>query len=105
MNPRGMSMQKRRCRDGRGEKIINSISRNLDLPADTVSGYAHIEISGNRELILEGCKGVLEYTDCIIAMNTGKLTVKLCGCDMTIVSMQGSQAVIRGIITSVEFCN
>lgn len=98
-------MRKRRCRDGRGEKIIDSISRSFDLPTDTVSGYAHMEISGNREVILEGCKGVLEYSDCVIAMNTGKLTVKLCGCDMTIISMQGSQAIIKGVITSIEFCN
>ncbi len=98
-------MRKRNCREGRGEKIMDSISRNLDLPTDTVSGYAHIEMSGNREVIVEGCKGVLEYSDCVISLNTGKLTVKFCGCDMTILSMQGSQAIIKGIITCVEFCN
>lgn len=98
-------MRRRNCPEGRGERIVNSISRNLDLPADTVSGYAHIEMSGNREMIIEGCKGVLEYSDCMIALNTGKLTVRLCGCDMTILSMQGSQAVIKGIITCVEFCD
>ena len=98
-------MRKRNCRDNKSEKIINSISRNLDLPTDTVSGYAHIEMSGNREIIIEGCRGVLEYSDQRIALNTGKLTVRLCGCDMTILSMQGSQAVIKGVITCVEFCN
>ena len=98
-------MRKRNCREGMGERLINTISNNLDLPADTVSGYAHIEMSGNREIIIEGCKGVLEYSDRIIALNTGKLTVRLCGCDMTIISMQGSQAIIKGVITCVEFCN
>ncbi len=98
-------MRKRNCREGRGERIINSISRSFDLPADTVSGYAHIEMSGNREVIVEGCIGVLEYSEKTIALNTGKLTVKLCGCDMTIISMQGSQAIIKGVITCVEFCN
>lgn len=98
-------MRKRNCREGRGEKIMDSISRNLDLPTDTVSGYAHIEMSGNREVIVEGCKGVLEYGDCVISLNTGKLTVKFRGCDMTIISMQGSQAIIKGVITCVEFCN
>lgn len=98
-------MRKRNCREGRGERIIDSISRNFDLPQDTVSGYAHIEMSGNREVIVEGCIGVLEYTEKMIALNTGKLTVKLCGCDMTIISMQGSQAIIKGVITCVEFCN
>ncbi len=98
-------MRKRNCRDGRGDRIMDSISRNLDLPTDTVSGHAHIEMSGNREVIVEGCMGVLEYSEKIIALNTGRLTVRLCGCDMTILSMQGSQAIIKGIITAVEFCN
>ncbi len=99
-------MRKRNCRtESRGERILDSISRSLDLPQDTVSGYAHIEISGNREAIIEGCQGVLEYGDSVIALNTGKLTVRVCGCELTIVSMQSGQAVIKGIITSVEYCN
>lgn len=99
-------MRKRNCKAGsRGERILDSISRNLDLPQDAVSGYAHIEISGNREAIIEGCQGVLEYSDSVIALNTGKLTVRVCGCELTIVSMQNGQAVIKGIITGLDYCN
>lgn len=101
-----VDMKKKNCRrDSRGEKIIDSISRSLDLPADAVSDYAHIELSGNREAIIEGCIGVLEYSDNAIALNTGKLTVRICGCELTIVSMQNGQAVIKGIITCVDYSN
>jgi len=99
-------MRKRNCKkESRGEKLLDSISRNLDLPQDAVSGYAHIEISGNREVIVEGCCGVLEYGDCVISLNTGRLTVRISGCELTIVSMQNGQAVIKGIITGVDYCN
>ncbi len=99
-------MRKRKCKaESRSERILDSISRNLDLPQDAVSGYAHIEISGNREAIIEGCQGVLEYGDSVIALNTGKLTVRICGCELTIVSMQNGQAVIKGIITGLDYCN
>lgn len=98
-------MRKRNCKsESRSERILDSISRSLDLPQDTVSGFAHIEISGNREVIVEGCQGVLEYSDCAIALNTGRLTVRICGCELTIISMQNGQAVIKGIITGVEYC-
>lgn len=98
-------MRKRKCKtESRGERILDSISRSLDLPQDAVSGYAHIEISGNREVIVEGCQGVLEYGDCAIALNTGRLTVRVNGCDLTIVSMQNGQAIIKGIITGVDYC-
>ncbi len=95
-------MRKRNCRR---ERLIDSVSDVLDLPVDSVSGYAHIEMNGNKEMIIEGCRGVLEYGDTLISINTGRLTVKICGCDMSIVSMQGGQAVIKGIITGVEYCN
>ena len=98
-------MRKRNCKsESRSERILDSISRSLDLPQDTVSGFAHIEISGNREVIVEGCQGVLEYGECVIALNTGRLTVRICGCELTIISMQNGQAVIKGIITGVEYC-
>ena len=98
-------MKNKRRIGNRGEKIIDSITRSLDLPQEAVSGYAHIELSGNREAIIEGCQGVLEYSDCLIALNTGKLTVRICGCDLTIVSMQNGQAIIKGTITGVDYCN
>lgn len=99
-------MKKRNCKtERRSERILDSISRSLDLPQDTVSGYAHIEISGNREAVIEGCQGVLEYGDNVIALNTGRLTVRICGCELTIVSMQNGQAVIKGVITGVDYCS
>ena len=99
-------MRKRNCKkESKGEKLLDSISRNLDLPQDAVSGYAHIEISGNREVIVEGCQGVLEYGECSISLNTGRLNVRVNGCELTIISMQNGQAVIKGIITGVDYCN
>ncbi|MBQ2974326.1 MAG: YabP/YqfC family sporulation protein [Clostridia bacterium] len=98
-------MRDRRKNQNRAENILDSISRSLDLPQDAVSGYAHIELSGNKEAIIEGCRGVLEYSDSLIALNTGKLTVRVCGCGLTIVSMQNGQAVIKGTITGVDYCN
>lgn len=101
----GNCVRNRKRNSGRAENIMDSITRSLDLPQDAVSGYAHIEISGNREAIIEGCQGVLEYGDNLIALNTGKLTVRICGCGLTIVSMQNGQAIIKGTITGVDYCN
>ena len=98
-------MRNRKRTGGRAENIMDSITRSLDLPQDAVSGYAHIEISGNREAIIEGCQGVLEYGDNLIALNTGKLTVRICGCGLTIISMQNGQAIIKVTITGLDYCN
>ncbi len=96
---------RKNCRENRGEKIIESIGRNLDLPQDAYSGYARIEVCGNREATVEGSIGILEYSDSSVAVNTGKLTVRICGCSLTITEMQNSCTAIRGIITSIDFSN
>jgi sporulation protein YqfC len=96
---------KRNCRENRRENIIESIGRNLDLPQDALSGYARIEICGNKEATVEGCVGILEYSDSSVAVNTGKLTVRFCGCSLTITEMQDACTTIRGIITGIDFSN
>lgn len=95
----------RRCRENRNDNFMESISKTLDLPQDALSGYAHIELCGNREAIVEGCKGILEYSDCTVAINTGKLTVKFCGSDLTITALQDGSTEIKGTITCIDFGN
>ena len=86
-----------------GEKILERLSNGLDLPPGAISGLAHLEAQGNREIIIDGCKGVLEYGETSICINTGKLRVRLSGCDLTITAMQNGQAIIKGIIACIEF--
>lgn len=92
-------------RDERMGRLLESVSRSLDIPQDTFGGCAHVEIRGNREAIVDGCCGVLEYCDDAIALNTGRMTVRFRGCDLTILSMQNGQAVIKGMISSLEYGN
>lgn len=94
-----------RRRDERRERLMESVTRSLDIPQDSFGGCAHIELRGNREAIVDGCCGVLEYCDDAIALNTGRLTVRFRGCDLTILSMQNGQAIIKGMISSIEYGN
>lgn len=96
---------KKRCRENNGESLAETIGRSLDLPQDALSGYARIELCGNREATVEGCRGVLEYTDCSVTLNTGKLTVRICGSDLTISSMLDCCTVVKGIICGIDFGN
>lgn len=99
-----MSGRNRR-REERRERILESVSRSLDIPQDTFGGCAHVEIRGNTQAIVDGCCGVLEYSDNAISLNTGRMTVCFRGCDLTILSMQNGQAVIKGLICSLEYKN
>ncbi len=79
----------------------NKVKRALDLP--TVFG-PKIELTGNREAIIEDCRGIIEYYENRIKINLGKGTVTFLGSALHIGSMSENSAVITGNIQTVEFC-
>lgn len=70
---------------------------------DKAAQSAHFELFGNREIILEGCMGVFEYSDTYIKLKLKRGAVMLCGSCFDIVSFEGTVIDIKGIISSLEF--
>lgn len=75
----------------------------LEMPADLLLGMAHFELSGNREVIIDGCRGILEYDENLIRLNAGKLSVRFTGRGLTIRNLKRDSVIIEGFIASVEF--
>ena len=57
----------------------------------------------NREVTVEGSRGVLEYGDELIKVNTGSMTVAFFGRGLNLKCISDSSLVIGGTITNVEF--
>lgn len=66
-------------------------------------GAVHCELSGNREAVFEGSRGVLEYNDKSIRINTNNFVVKFCGRGLSIKCLTESSMIIEGFITSIEY--
>lgn len=81
------------------------ISDELELPKNIMPGVVHIEMNGNKEAVVDGCRGVLEYDENIIRLNTGKLIVKFTGSRLMIKTLSLNQALVCGNIVSVDFSN
>lgn len=65
----------------------------------------HMEINGNREAVVEGCSGVLEYNSQVVRVVTRGKTVRFTGRGLTIRSLTADALVVAGFITSIEFLN
>lgn len=79
-------------------------SRKKDKPVISANlGAVHMEISGNREVVFEGSKGVLEYSETSIKINTGKYIVGFCGRGLYIKCLTDHDMIIQGFITSIEY--
>lgn len=75
----------------------------LELPESSVAGGLHLECAGNREAVLDGCGGVLEYTDRLIRVSAKEVSVRFCGEGLFIGAMEKGSLVIQGKIRSIEF--
>lgn len=63
-----------------------------------------MEIITNRELTVDGCKGVIEYDENYIKLNAKKGTVTIFGVDLEIKSYSEAALFIAGKIERIEFC-
>lgn len=80
------------------------ISDTLQMPFDSLSsGITQIELLGNNEAVVEGCKGILEYDDTVIRISIHKMQVRFTGMDLTIKSLNSESVIIQGEISGIEF--
>jgi sporulation protein YqfC len=96
MNPRGYAM-------GKNEKVKRNIASALALPKEIVLNLPMMSILGNEELTIENYKGVIEYTDDMIRVNTTKGIVRIEGRKLVLKQMTTEVISITGGIKKLEF--
>lgn len=62
-----------------------------------------IKISSNTEAVIDGCYGVIEYSDTTVRINCKSLILKFSGTNLCIKTVSVLQYSVKGNITSVEF--
>lgn len=87
----------------KGKKSRESIAKLLDVPENIYEAFAQIVLCGNREAILDGCQGVVEYEDNYIKLKIGRQIVRFTGNKLQIKCMTDDNVIIEGIIKSVDF--
>lgn len=95
-------LQKRRERAAKSA-AAQIVRESIDLPDIARQNTAHLEMAGNREAIVDGCKGILRYDTGIISLNVGKGSITFRGDQLCMNNMKYEQAVITGTIVSIEF--
>ena len=66
-------------------------------------GAPCIELSGNREVLIEGSKGVLEYSPETIRVNTSDMILSVFGRGLDLRCISESALIIDGFVTRIEF--
>ncbi len=63
----------------------------------------HLELNGNREVIIEECNGILEYSERQVRVNTANYILRFQGRDLQISTITKDCIVLSGHIEKIEF--
>lgn len=96
-------MRKRAKKENSKKPLVAEVANILDIPQKVISNKAQIEMSGNNEIIIDGCQGVLEYSEELVKVASGSMVIKLTGTGFEIKCLSGNGIIIDGFIKTLEF--
>lgn len=90
-------MRKQKSEKNAHQKNRENLMQNIfaDIP--------ELSFRGNREIVIEGSRGVLEYSEEAIRINTSIGLVCFEGRNLNLRCISSSELIIDGFITKVEF--
>lgn len=79
------------------------VEQVLELPVGSLSGAARMELYGNRRAVVEGCHGIIEYSEELIRLKTSSGTIRFNGRGLSMSCLTEDNAVVEGTILIIEF--
>lgn len=81
------------------EKVVT----NLELPKDLMLGASVLTITGREEALISNYKGILEYKDSFIRVQTKNCRILISGIHLAIDYYTNEEMKITGCIESVQY--
>lgn len=83
--------------------VLEHAAAALELPRDFAAGMAHVELSGNREAVVEGACTLLDYDEGSIRLRAGKCTLRFTGRGLCMRVLRKDMVIVEGYLLSVEY--
>lgn len=86
------------------DRMKAQLADAASMPKDVVLGASVVTILGINEVCIENYRGIIEYTECLIRVQTKTRQIRLTGKNLQIEYYTNDEMKITGIICSLEFC-
>ncbi len=80
-----------------------NLVEQLELPKDLMLGAALVSVTGQREMLIENYKGILEYENHVIRVQTKDCRIKISGAHLVIAYYTNEEMKITGYIESILY--
>jgi len=86
----------------KNKKAISKLNRMLEMPQEVYTDTPKITITGFNEMIIENFKGILEYEDYYIRINTSLGIININGYELKLENMTNDDIKVTGKVESVD---
>lgn len=80
-----------------------NLVEQLELPKDLMLGAALLSVTGQKEVLIENYKGILEYEDTFIRIQTRDCRIKISGMRLMIAYYTNEEMKITGYIEAIQY--
>ena len=87
---------------GRREKIVDRISRAVDIPSEPLFHLPLVEIVGQKRVLIENHQGVVQYSNSQIGIKVSYGRLCVCGRELKLLQMSKERLVITGCIDGIQ---
>lgn len=87
---------------GRMENFKYNISEILELPKDVVMDLPKIVVVGNIQVNISNHKGIVEYTQETLRVNSSMGLIKICGTNLELKTILSEEIIVKGNIEKIE---
>lgn len=83
--------------------LKEKLTEMLELPKEIVLNVPKLTMIGNKDIVIENYKGIVEYDESRVRINTGIGVIKITGDRMAIREITSEDIMVIGNIVSLEF--
>ena len=84
-------------------RIASRAAETFDLPGEVLLDLPRITVTGGSRVVVENHQGLMDYSDQLIVVAGGPVTLKMIGDGLELRAMTAEALLITGNVFSVEF--
>lgn len=84
------------------EDLVYRFAEEMQFPVSALTDTFRIELRGQNEMTVEGCRGIVEYDENSVSLNLGNISLNIAGKSLEISTFSEQQAVITGVVTNIR---
>lgn len=82
---------------------MDAVSTKLNLPKDLLLGAAILTLTGQNEAFIENHRGIIEYTDKLLKLQTKNCKILITGTNLTIEYYTNDELKLHGRFNEIKY--